>query len=189
MSFLQKKRPKLGGRLLSDGQEIDGIPASYWIEDIERELQATGRVRVMTRTTITGAYDDGSYGALERVARHVAPADDLPPECFWRIRARQAVLAAGAHERPIAFPMNDRPGINAGGRGADLPQPLRRGAGAQRDHLRHQRRRAWGRTAVELLDAGVKVAAVIDSRTGVTARGDYRLIEAGRSSAPRGGRA
>jgi hypothetical protein len=35
------------------------------------------------------------------------------------------------------------------------------------------------RTAVEMQAAGLRVAAVIDSRTGVEKRGDYRLIEGG----------
>ncbi len=65
----------------------------------------------MTRTTVTGAYDDGTYGALERVGLHLPPDPELARECFWRIVARRAILAAGALERPIAFRNNDRPGI------------------------------------------------------------------------------
>ena len=33
----------------------------------------------------------------------------------WRIRARQIVVAAGAHEGPIVFADNDRPGIMLAG--------------------------------------------------------------------------
>ncbi len=76
-------------------------------------LQAMPNVRIMTRTTVTGIHDGGSYGALERTGLHL-PRDahpDLPRETFWRIRAQQAVLATGALERPIAFPNNDRPGV------------------------------------------------------------------------------
>jgi hypothetical protein len=54
---------------------------------------------------------DLNFGALERVGQHLPHDPDLPRECFWRIQAKSAVLAAGALERPIAFPMNDRPGI------------------------------------------------------------------------------
>ena len=64
-------------------------------------LRETGRVRLMSRTTVTGAYDQGTYGALERVGLHLDGPADLPKECFWRINARQAVLAAGALERPL----------------------------------------------------------------------------------------
>ena len=163
-----------GGRLLSDSQKIDGADASFWVEDMLKALDATGRVRRMARTTVTGAYDDGSYGALERVARHLPPAPDLPPECFWRIRARQAVLAAGAHERPIAFPMNDRPGIMLAG--AVRSYLNRYGVAAGRNVTVFATHDDAHRTAVDLLAAGVKVAAVIDSRADAQPQGDYRLI-------------
>ncbi len=175
--ILAEESATFGGRLLSDRQQIDGVDASFWIEDMRKELAATGRVRLMARTTVTGAYDDGSYGALERVARHMAPAPDLPPECFWRIRARQAVLAAGAHERPIAFPMNDRPGIMLAG--AVRTYLNRYGVAAGRNVTVFATNDDAHRTAVELQSAGIRVAAVIDSRMGVTAQGDYRLIEGG----------
>ncbi len=72
-------------------------------------------VRVMTRTTVTGAYDGGVFGALERVGLHRRAAEHLPRECFWRITAKRAILCAGAIERPVAFPNNDRPGIMTAG--------------------------------------------------------------------------
>ena len=78
------------------------------------ELVGLG-ARLMLRTTVTGAYDGGTFGALERVSQHLAPAPGLPETCFWRIHAGAAVLAAGAIERPIAFPDNDRPGIMCAG--------------------------------------------------------------------------
>ncbi len=175
--ILAEETDRFGGRLLSDPQVIDGTEAAYWIEDVLKELQATGRVRLMARTTVTGAYDDGSYGALERVARHVAPSPDLPPECFWRIRARQAVLAAGAHERPIAFPMNDRPGIMLAG--AVRTYLHRYGVAPGRNVTIFATNDDAHRTAVDLQAAGVRVAAVIDTRLDVDPFGDYRLIRGG----------
>jgi sarcosine oxidase subunit alpha len=126
----------------------------------------------MPRTTVTGAYDGGTYGALERVGLHVAnPSGDLPRECFWRIVARRAVLASGAHERQIAFANNDRPGIMT--------------AGAVRGYLNR-----WGvaagksvtvfgnndyahRTARDLSAAGVRIAALVDVREDVAVPGDF----------------
>ncbi|MFY9245587.1 MAG: 2Fe-2S iron-sulfur cluster-binding protein, partial [Roseicyclus sp.] len=172
--ILAEEGTHLGGRLLSDSQAIDGVEASLWIADMHKALSATGRVRIMTRTTVTGAYDDGSYGALERVARHLPSKPDLPPECFWRIRAKQAVLAAGAHERPIAFPMNDRPGIMLAG--AVRTYLNRYGVAAGRNVTIFATNDDAHRTALELQSAGVKVAAVIDSRADAQAQGDYRLI-------------
>ncbi|MGL6209577.1 MAG: 2Fe-2S iron-sulfur cluster-binding protein, partial [Paracoccaceae bacterium] len=102
---------RLGGRLLSDDTQIDNAPALDWVTSVEAELRSLPNVRIMPRTTVTGAYDHGSYGALERVGTHIPAKPHLPRECFWRITAAQAILATGALERPIAFPNNDRPGI------------------------------------------------------------------------------
>ena len=151
----------MGGRLLAEIEDIGGGTAADWAAAQVARLAAMPNVRLMTRTTVTGAYDGGVYGALERVTHHV-PRSAAPLECFWRITARRAVLCAGALERPIAFENNDRPGIMM--------------AGAVRAYLNR-----WGvtagksvavfgnnddahRTARDLHAAGVAVAALIDSR-------------------------
>jgi NADPH-dependent 2,4-dienoyl-CoA reductase/sulfur reductase-like enzyme len=118
------------------------MPGDVWAETMRTGLAARDNVRIMTRTTVTGVYDGLNFGALERVGQHLPHDPDLPRECFWRIQAKAAVLAAGALERPIAFPMNDRPGIMLARRRTQLPQPLWRRTGTQPDALRHQRRRA-----------------------------------------------
>ncbi|MCC0078668.1 MAG: sarcosine oxidase subunit alpha family protein [Rhodobacter sp.] len=102
---------RMGGRLLSDQPAVGGLSGPDWAARTVAELAAMPNVRLMTRTTVTGAYDDGTFGALERVGLHVPAPGDLPRECFWRIVARRAILAAGALERPIAHPDNDRPGV------------------------------------------------------------------------------
>mgnify|MGYP002620447326 FL=1 len=109
--ILADEDSRFGGRLLGDQPEVDGQPALDWLEQVLAELRALPNVRLMARTSVTGAYDDGTFGALERVGLHLAASDDLPRECFWRIVARRAVLCAGALERPIAHPDNDRPGV------------------------------------------------------------------------------
>ena len=109
--ILAEEDRTMGGRLLSDAPEIDGQKGDAWAAEVLAELAALPNVRLMPRTTVTGAYDDGTFGALERVGLHLAAPADLPRECFWRIVAKRAILAAGALERPIAHPDNDRPGI------------------------------------------------------------------------------
>ncbi|MFW5881242.1 MAG: sarcosine oxidase subunit alpha family protein, partial [Roseicyclus sp.] len=175
--ILAEESAECGGRLLSETEEIDGAPGADWVESMVARLKETGRVRIMTRTAVTGVYDGLNFGALERVGQHLAPTPDLARDCFWRIRAKAAVLAAGALERPIAFPMNDRPGIMLAS--AVRTYLNRYGVAPGRNLTLFATNDDAHRTALELQAAGLRVAAVIDARTGVKARGDYRLIEGG----------
>ncbi len=167
---------RMGGRLLAETYEIDGLQGHLWAEQALTELGAMGNVRLMTRTSVVGVYDQGTYAALERVGHH-KPHKAGPLECFWRIVAKRCVLAAGAIERPVAFRNNDRPGIMT--------------AGAVRAYLNR-----WGvspgkavtvfgnnddahRTARDLLDAGVHVAALIDSRHDVPNFDGAQLMRGG----------
>ncbi|SDF75577.1 sarcosine oxidase subunit alpha family protein [Sulfitobacter delicatus] len=160
----------MGGRLNAESEIVEGQPGQAWAAEVVAELAAMDNVRLMPRTTVTGAYDGGMFGALERVNQHRARrGTGAPLECFWRIAAKQSILAAGALERPVAFANNDRPGIMM--------------AGAVRVYLNR-----WGvapgkqvavfgnnddahRTARELAAAGVHVAALIDCREGVRVQG------------------
>lgn len=151
--------PRLGGRLLYEGGEIGGMPATDWLAGAESELRAARDVRVLAGTTVAGYYDHDVLLAVDR-----SHADDpaRPVERLWKIRARQVVLATGAIEQPLVFAHNDRPGIML--------------AGAVRRYLR-QYAVAVGRavvvatnnddayrTAFALHEAGVAVPAIVDAR-------------------------
>lgn len=183
--ILAEADPHPGGRLLAEDEAIDGQPAPRWAAAVLAELGALPNVRVMTRTSVVGAYDGGTYAAVERVGLHRAdPGPDLPREAFWRIVAPRAILATGAVERLIAFPGNDRPGIML--------------AGSVRAYLHR-----WGvapgrritvfgnnddahRTARDLSAAGVEVAALIDVREGVLPPGDFPVYSGAQVVATRG---
>ena len=165
--ILADEDSRLGGRLISNGETIDGAPGLEWVAAAETELAALPNVRIMRRTTVTGAYDDGVFAALERVALHKPARPDVPRECFWRITARRTILASGALERPIAFPMNDRPGIMM----ASAVETYLHRYGVvpgQRVTLfaNNDGARASARA---LMAAGVQVAAILDSRTNASA--------------------
>lgn len=107
---------RFGGRLLNDQAQIDGKCGAQWAVQMIEQLGQMPNVTVMPRTTVTGAYDGGVYGALQRQSDHLAePSSDLPVETFWRIACDRAILCAGALERHIAFPDNDRPGVMMAG--------------------------------------------------------------------------
>ncbi|MDE3027109.1 MAG: sarcosine oxidase subunit alpha family protein [Paracoccaceae bacterium] len=171
--ILAEEDSRMGGRLLADTVEIDGKPGLDWAEEILAELRAMPNVRLMTRTTVTGAYDGGTYGALERVSLHLAKPGDTPRECFWRIVAGQAILATGALERPIGFPNNDRPGILTSS--AARAYLNRWGATPGKSIAIFANNDDARRTADDMAAAGIKVAAVIDARPESSALGDYPI--------------
>jgi sarcosine oxidase subunit alpha len=156
----------IGGRLLAENAEIDDVPAASWAAMAEAELSILPNVRILRRTAVFGAYD-GEYGALERVSDHLpVPAPFTPRQRLWKIVAKECILAAGAQERPLVFPGNDRPGVML--------------ASAVRSYLNRfgvspGRRVAifttsddgW-RTAADLHKAGIAIAAVIDARRDVS---------------------
>ena len=163
---LAEEDVRTGGRLNAETFEVDGVSGRVWAEEVTRELAAMENVRLLTRTTVTGAYDHGTYGALERLSPADAAKKGAPRECFWRIVAKRAVLAAGALERPIAFQNNDRPGImNASAVRAYVNRwcvsPGQSVAVFGNNDDAH-------RTAADLLEAGVHVSALVDARHDAT---------------------
>ena len=167
-----------GGRLNSETHGIGGQTGAEWVATVIAELEALPNVRMMPRTTITGAHDGGTYGAIERVAHHMQPkTTKTPRETFWRIVAKRTILAAGAIERHIAFRNNDRPGIMQAG--AIRSYLNRWGVGTGRKVTLFANNDDAHRTAMDLMAAGVYVPAVVDSRPDAKALGDYRVIAGG----------
>ncbi|SEK68128.1 sarcosine oxidase subunit alpha [Roseovarius nanhaiticus] len=151
-----------GGRLNAETLEVDDMAGADWAAQTVAELESMDNVRLMTRTTVYGAYDHGVYGALERCTDHLASANGKPRQVLWRIYSKRAVLAAGATERPIAFGNNDRPGIMLAG--AVRTYVNRYGVTpGQKVAVLTNNDDGW-RTAADLAAKGVEVRAVIDTR-------------------------
>ncbi|WIY06369.1 2Fe-2S iron-sulfur cluster-binding protein [Amycolatopsis mongoliensis] len=131
--------------------------------DDQPDGEAPEGVRFLSRTTAFGIYDDGFVLALERRGEPAAP-EKISRQRVWRIRAKRIVLATGAHERPIVFPDNDRPGIML--------------AGAARTYLNRYGVLAGQRVVVfttndsaydaasELAEAGAEIVRIVDAREG-----------------------
>jgi len=153
----------MGGRLNSETNEIDGIAGSEWAKQAVAKLAAMDNVTLMADTTIFGAYDHGIYGALENRADEARADSSKPRQVNWRIYTKRTILCAGATERAIAFGNNDRPGIMMAGA---VRTYLNRFAVAtgQRVSVYTNNDTGW-QTAKDLIDKGVKVVAVIDSRS------------------------
>ena len=161
--ILAEQEPIFGGRLNSETENVAGIPGSDWAAKIVEELKELENVRLFLRTTVTGVYDQGTFAAVERVGHHLPDrGSDRPLECFWRIVAKNSILAAGAIERAIAFPNNDRPGIMAAG--AVRTYLNRFGVSPGRSIALFCNNNTAHNTAKDLLESGINIAAIIDSR-------------------------
>ncbi len=111
--ILCDEQAELGGSLLADTlSRIDGRPAAQWLDGALASLAGRPNVRLLPRTQAFGYFADNFVALQQRVTDHLsAPGPDLPRERLWQVRAREVVIAAGAIERPLVFPDNDRPGI------------------------------------------------------------------------------
>ncbi len=102
--ILLEQESTLGGTAAWEQIEVDSIPARQWLQQATREMDRQQRIRTMPNTLAFGQYDHGLVLAVEHCGKK-------SESIFWRIRANRIILAAGATERPLIFPGNDRPGI------------------------------------------------------------------------------
>ncbi len=163
--ILCDEQEEIGGSLLAEPHAmIDNQPAAAWLDDVLTTLRARGAVTLLPRTTAFGWFADNFIALAERVTEHLAaPNPDLPRERLWQVRAAAVVLAAGAIERPLVFPHNDRPGVML--------------ADAARVYLQRYGVKAGGRVvvatagdtayraALALHEAGATIAGIADART------------------------
>ena len=154
---------------------MDDKPGSKWAQDITDELCSFTNVRVLTRTTVIGAFDHGIYGAVERVSDHLkTPDPGKPRQILWRIYTKQTILCSGATERSIVFENNDRPGIMLSGA---IRNYVNRWAVTPNQNVAIFTNNNDGhQTARALINKGVNVAAVIDTRKQKIDSPDYETF-------------
>jgi sarcosine oxidase subunit alpha len=161
---LVDEQSEAGGALLGSTDRLDGGPALDWVAAATAELATYPDVLHLQRTTAFGHYDDGFVLALERRTDHLGTAAprNRSRQRVWRIRARHVLVATGAHERPVVFADNDRPGVMLAG--AARTYLHRYGVLAGREAVVFTTDDAAYAAALDLADAGVRVAAVVDAR-------------------------
>ncbi len=134
---------ELGGALLSEASDD-------WLTRVVGELTKMPEVRLLSRATAFGYYDDNCVMVAQQ-------------RRLWQVRARTVILATGAHERPLVFADNDRPGIMLAGAVRGYMHRFGVAPGA-RAVIFTNNDSAY-RAAIDLADAGVDVAAMVDLRS------------------------
>lgn len=114
--ILLDDQAEAGGTLLSSDETIDGVKAVQWVAGMMQALAELPNVKVFLRTTAFGYQDHNLVTACQRLTDHLPLAERKGTrERILKIRARQVILATGAHERPLVFANNDLPGIMLSG--------------------------------------------------------------------------
>ncbi|HSO89583.1 MAG TPA: 2Fe-2S iron-sulfur cluster-binding protein [Arthrobacter sp.] len=173
--ILMDDQPELGGSLLSGStapelaETIEGKPALEWVADVEAELVSGAESTVLNRTSAFGAYDANYVIAVQNRTDHLSSpaAPGVSRQRIWHVRANQVVVAPGAHERPLVFENNDRPGIILASAVRSYLNRYAVAAG-QRVVISTTNDSAYA-LAADLRAAGVKLEAVVDARPQLTA--------------------
>jgi len=169
--ILIDEQPELGGALLSAAEEtIDGKPAQQWLDSAAAELAVAPECTALRRTTVFGSYDSNYLIAVQRRTDHLGQAapKGVSRQRIWHIRARQVILATGAHERPLVFANNDLPGVMLAS--AVRTYLNRYGVASGSKVVISTTNDSAYDTAVDLKRAGVDVVAIADTRPELSAR-------------------
>ena len=150
----------LGGHLrdlagpVTDEGEFAGVPGYVLATELGGQLSGASNVTVLTGASAIGLYE-GNLLAIHR-------GNEL-----MKLRADHVIVATGTQETPLPFRNNDVPGVMLGTAALRLAnrygvKPGNRGVVvADGPH--------GLRAARELLDAGVPIAAFVDTRAGMVA--------------------
>ena len=101
--LLVEQDHELGGSLLANSAVINAIDSELWLSQTRTALEDAVNVTVMTSSTVSGYYDHNVLTITDRSTAGVIR--------FWKVRAKEVLLATGAIEQPLVFENNDRPGI------------------------------------------------------------------------------
>ncbi|MEM7044779.1 MAG: 2Fe-2S iron-sulfur cluster-binding protein, partial [Pseudomonadota bacterium] len=141
--------PVLGGSLTYGRFGRSGKTPKRIGQELIAEIEASTNIEVMTSATCTGAFDDNWLPVIRG-------------NRLYKIRAGHVILATGSFEQPMVFRNNDLPGVMLSSAAQRLMRlyavpPGRRGVIATSNDHGYE-------LALDLLDAGIDVAAVVDLR-------------------------
>ncbi|MYD92179.1 MAG: FAD-dependent oxidoreductase, partial [Chloroflexi bacterium] len=161
--ILADEQAEPGGILLSTCEHVDDQPGPNWADATVAKLSAAPNVTLLPNTTAFGLYESNLVLLAERlITDRPDAAGSEHGARVWRVLPKQIVLATGAHERPLLFANNDRPGVMLAGA---ISTYVRRYAVAPGSRaVLFTNNDSVYRTALDLTDAGVPVAAIADVR-------------------------
>ncbi|MDH3473127.1 MAG: 2Fe-2S iron-sulfur cluster-binding protein [Rhodospirillales bacterium] len=147
--LLVEENPVLGGSLTYARFDVEGTLAEAKRAELVAAVAAQAKIEVMTDAVCNGWFADNWLPVIRG-------------NRLYKVRAKEAILASGAIEQPAVFRNNDLPGVMQG----SAAQRLIRLYGVKpgsRAVVMTANEEGYG-VALDLLDAGVEVAAVAELR-------------------------
>ncbi|MBT5156048.1 MAG: FAD-dependent oxidoreductase [Gammaproteobacteria bacterium] len=154
--LLVEQDPVLGGSLLYSRIDPEGVVAGRLARKLIGEIETNNNIEVMTTAHCNGWYAD-----------HFVPV--LQGQNLFKIRASSVTLATGSLEQPAVFRNNDLPGVMLGS-GVQRLVHLYGVKVGHRAVIIAGNDEAYG-LALDLLDADIEVAAIIELRAGPATSG------------------
>lgn len=166
--IIADEQNEFGGHLLHSRELIDGKVASVWVQNVVEELRSYENVMMLNFATVNGYHDHNFLTIHQQMTDHLgdtAPKGQVRAR-LHRVRATWVVLATGAHERPLVFSNNDIPGCMLA---SAISTYINRYSVVPGNKLVLMTTNDSAyQTALDWLDAGREVAAIVDTRTNPT---------------------
>ncbi len=163
-------QPSLGGHLrysreiVIDPLDGQSKPATEMVGAMADAVSQSHNLVVLSGATAFGLYQDRLVAVLTN-------------DGVVRVRAKQVVLATGVQETPLLFENNDLPGIMLASAARRLLSLF--GIRPGRQAVIATETEEGYRAALDLLDAGVRVAAVVDSSDTAPGEAAAAVVEKG----------
>ncbi len=139
--------PEVGGALTHARFAPENDGAGPTLEALRATAGQLAGLRVLTDATCNGWFADNWLPVIRG-------------NCLYRVRAAQVVIASGSQEQPLVFRNNDLPGILLSSAAQRLMRHYAVPPGRQAVVFAGNRDGYW--TALDLLEAGVGIAAILD---------------------------
>lgn len=147
--LLVDENPALGGSLTYARFACDLDASAAILADLTRRVRDHDRIEVLVDAVANGWYADNWIPVISG-------------HRLYKVRAREAILCTGSFDQPVPFRNNDLPGIMLGSAAQRLMRHYAVRPG--RRAVVFAGNRDGYRVALDLIEAGVEVAAIVDPR-------------------------
>ncbi len=148
-------QPELGGHLrfqtgtYDDIGEHSGAAGFALAQSLREQVTSQPNIDILSSATVFGSYEGGLLGVMQA-------------KRLIHLRTQRLIIATGSHDYPAVFENNDLPGVMLGSGVRRLLHLYGVPPGTRAVVVCHDET-GWT-LAGELLNAGIRVAAVVDSR-------------------------